>query len=32
MVVFVVFCNSLRKQASRRIHAHLVNDGVKVLQ
>ena len=28
MVVFVVFCNSLRKQASKRIRAHLVNDGV----
>lgn len=28
MVVFVIFCNSLRKQASRRIRAHLVKDGV----
>lgn len=28
MIVFIVFCNSLRKQASKRIRAHLVNDGV----
>lgn len=28
MIVFVVFCNSLRKQASKRIHLHLVQDGV----
>ena len=28
MIVFIWFCNSLRKQASRRIRAHLVNDGV----
>lgn len=27
-IVFIVFCNSLRKQASRRIRAHLVKDGV----
>ena len=28
MIVFIWFCNSLRKQASRRIRAHLVMDGV----
>ena len=28
MIVFIWFCNSLRKQASRRIRAHLVKDGV----
>jgi RsiW-degrading membrane proteinase PrsW (M82 family) len=28
MIVFIIFCNSLRKQASKRIRAHLVNDGV----
>jgi hypothetical protein len=28
MIVFIVFCNSLRKLASRRIRAHLVKDGV----
>ena len=28
MIGFIVFCNSLRKQASRRIRAHLVKDGV----
>ena len=27
-VVFVVFCNSLRKQASKRIRLHLIQDGV----
>ena len=27
-IVFIVFCNSLRKQASKRIRAHLVKDGV----
>ena len=28
MIAFIIFCNSLRKQASKRIRAHLVNDGV----
>lgn len=28
MIVFIWFCNSLRKQASLRIRAHLVMDGV----
>lgn len=28
MIAFVVFCNSLRKQASRRIREHLIRDGV----
>ena len=28
MIVFVVFCNSLRKQASRRIRTHLMQDGL----
>jgi hypothetical protein len=28
MIAFIFFCNSLRKQASRRIRAHLVKDGV----
>lgn len=28
MVVFLIFCNSLRKHASKRIRLHLVNDGV----
>ena len=28
MIAFVVFCNSLRKQASRRIRQHLIRDGV----
>lgn len=28
MIVFIVFCNSLRKQASKRIRAHLVKDGI----
>jgi len=28
MVVFLIFCNSLRKHASKRIRLHLVNDEV----
>ena len=28
MIAFIFFCNSLRKQASRRIRAHLLKDGV----
>jgi RsiW-degrading membrane proteinase PrsW (M82 family) len=28
MIAFVFFCNSLRKQASRRIRQHLIQDGV----
>lgn len=28
MIAFIWFCNSLRKQASRRIRMHLINDGV----
>ena len=28
MVVFIFFCNSLRKEASKRIRMHLVKDGV----